>query len=278
LAQSIIVMQSQMGQHMTQPYPANRRSSPRVLSALVFAGALLSAPVVLSSAASAQALGYAPAQPGTFPQAYVTSAPVPESEDSVLPERLRRAVVNFDTREAPGTIIIDTGDTVLYYVLGQGRAIRYGVGVGRQGFTWSGVQTISRKAEWPDWYPPAEMVARQPYLPRFVAGGPGNPLGARAMYLGASEYRIHGTNDPTTIGKFVSSGCIRMTNEDVSDLFGRVDIGTKVVVLPKHAPLEAKGIGAGTSTMRPTPAQARPVVTTLPSGGQAMNISTSAIY
>ena len=113
--------------------------------------------------------------------------------------RLRHA------REAPGTIIIDTGNTALYYVLGQGRAIRYGVGVGREGFTWSGVQTISRKAEWPDWHPPAEMIARQPYLPRFMAGGPGNPLGARAMYLGSSEYRIHGTNDPSTIGKFVSS-------------------------------------------------------------------------
>ena len=107
--------------------------------------------------------------------------------------------------EAPGTIVIDTGNTALYYVLGQGRAIRYGVGVGREGFTWSGVQTISRKAEWPDWHPPAEMIARQPYLPRFMAGGPGNPLGARAMYLGSSQYRIHGTNDPSTIGKFVSS-------------------------------------------------------------------------
>ena len=121
-----------------------------------------------------------------------------------------------------------------------GRAIRYGVGVGREGFTWAGVQTISRKAEWPDWHPPAEMIARQPYLPRFMAGGPGNPLGARAMYLGTSEYRIHGTNDPTTIGKFVSSGCIRLTNEDVSDLFSRVDVGTKVVVLPKNAPHMAR--------------------------------------
>jgi lipoprotein-anchoring transpeptidase ErfK/SrfK len=263
-----------MGQHMTQPNPANRRSSPRVASALVLAGALLS----FSGAASAQLLGYAPAQPATFPQAYVTGAAASESEESVLPDRLRRAIVNFDAREAPGTIIIDTGNTVLYYVLGGGRAIRYGVGVGRQGFTWSGVQTISRKAEWPDWYPPAEMVARQPYLPRFVAGGPGNPLGARAMYLGASEYRIHGTNDPTTIGKFVSSGCIRMTNEDVSDLFRRVDVGTKVVVLPKSARLEAKGTRTGTITERPTPAQMRPAVTTLRSGGQAMNISTSAIY
>ena len=101
--------------------------------------------------------------------------------------------------------IIDTGNTALYYVLGQGRAVRYGVGVGREGFTWSGVQTVTRKAEWPDWHPPAEMIARQPYLPRFMAGGPGNPLGARAMYLGSSVYRIHGTNDPSTIGKFVSS-------------------------------------------------------------------------
>ena len=151
------------------------------------------------------------------------------------------ARVVLDTREAPGTVIIDTGNTALYYVLGQGRAVRYGVGVGREGFTWSGTQTISRKAEWPDWHPPAEMIARQPYLPRFMAGGPGNPLGARAMYLGSSEYRIHGTNDPTTIGKFVSSGCIRLTNEDVEDLFSRVDVGTKVVVLPKKRPhLEAR--------------------------------------
>ena len=269
-----------MGQHMTQPNPANRRSSPRVASALVLAGALLSASVIFSGAASAQLLGYAPAQPATFPQDYVTgaTATAPENEESVLPDRLRRATVNFEAREAPGTIIIDTGNTVLYYVLGGGRAIRYGVGVGRQGFTWSGAETISRKAEWPDWYPPSEMIARQPYLPRFMAGGAGNPLGARAMYLGASEYRIHGTNDPTTIGKFVSSGCIRMTNEDVSDLFSRVDVGTKVVVLPKNALLEAKGTATGTITVRPTPARMRPAVTTLRSGGQAMNISTSAIY
>jgi lipoprotein-anchoring transpeptidase ErfK/SrfK len=263
-----------MGQHMTQLFVANRRSSPRAVSALVFAGVLLSAPVVLSSAANAQVLGYTSSEQGAFPQDYATSAPAPESDDSVLPERLRRTTVNFDSREAPGTIIIDTGNTVLYYVLGGGRAIRYGVGVGRQGFTWAGVQTISRKAEWPDWFPPAEMIARQPYLPRFVAGGPGNPLGARAMYLGASEYRIHGTNDPTTIGKFVSSGCIRLTNEDVSDLFSRVDVGTRVVVLPKSAPLAANA----TITARPTPAQARPVVVRLPSGSQAMNISTSATY
>ncbi len=165
--------------------------------------------------------------------------------------------------------MIDTGNTTLYYVLGQGRAIRYGVGVGREGFTWSGVQTVSRKAEWPDWHPPAEMIARQPYLPRFMAGGPGNPLGARAMYLGNSVYRIHGTNDPSTIGKFVSSGCIRLTNEDVADLFSRVDVGAKVVVLPKHAPVMARGGDSRTGMARPAAAQ-RPVAAT---GRQAMNLT-----
>jgi lipoprotein-anchoring transpeptidase ErfK/SrfK len=117
-------------------------------------------------------------------------------------------------------------------VLGGGRAIRYGIGVGRQGFTWSGVETVSRMAEWPDWSPPPEMIARQPYLPRFMAGGPGNPLGARALYLGNTEYRVHGTNDPSSIGRAVSSGCIRLTNEDIVDLYGRVKPGTKVIVLP----------------------------------------------
>ena len=208
-------------------------------------------------------LGYASTQPNAFPSDEVMVEP-----EGVVPQRLRRAVVAFNSTEAPGTIVIDTGNTALYYVLGQGRAIRYGVGVGREGFTWSGVQTISRKAEWPDWHPPAEMIARQPYLPRFMAGGPGNPLGARALYLGDTDYRIHGTNDPSTIGKFVSSGCIRLTNEDVSDLFSRVDVGTRVVVLPKAAPhLEAR-----------TLAQARPAVTTLPSGRQAVSLTTPAIY
>jgi len=149
-----------------------------------------------------------------------------------MPARLRRQIVNYATREAPGTIIIDTPNTYLYYVLGNGQALRYGIGVGRQGFTWSGVQSISKKAEWPDWMPPPEMIARQPYLPRYMAGGPGNPLGARAMYLGGTEYRIHGTNAPATIGTRVSSGCIRLTNSDVSDLYSRVNVGTKVVVLP----------------------------------------------
>jgi lipoprotein-anchoring transpeptidase ErfK/SrfK len=149
-----------------------------------------------------------------------------------LPARLRRQVVSYATREAPGTIIIDTPNTYLYYVLGNGQAMRYGIGIGRDGFTWSGTQAVTKKAEWPDWTPPPQMIARQPYLPRHMAGGPGNPLGARAMYLGSTEYRIHGTNAPETIGTHVSSGCIRLTNEDVSDLYSRVNVGTKVIVLP----------------------------------------------
>jgi lipoprotein-anchoring transpeptidase ErfK/SrfK len=268
---------------MAQNLKGNRRQSPRATSALILAGALLLAPALLSSAASAQVLGYAAASQGSFPSDNMLAPDQPalsgEGDGSgVVPERLRRAVIAFDTREAPGTVIIDTGNTALYYVLGQGRAVRYGVGVGREGFTWSGVQTISRKAEWPDWHPPAEMIARQPYLPRFMAGGPGNPLGARAMYLGSSVYRIHGTNDPSTIGKFVSSGCIRLTNEDVADLFSRVDVGTRVVVLPKNSPrLEARGLQArGAIPVRP--ASARSVTTTSPSGRQAMNLSMSSLY
>jgi lipoprotein-anchoring transpeptidase ErfK/SrfK len=195
-----------------------------------------------------------------------------------------RQLVFFRSVEAPGTLIISTADRFIYLVLGNNRALRYGIGVGRDGFQWSGLVKISRKAEWPDWTPPPEMIERQPYLPRFMAGGPGNPLGARAMYLGSSEYRIHGTNDPTTIGKFVSSGCIRLINEDVSDLFSRVDVGTRVVVMPKNAPhLAARAIGGaglqatGTITVRPT-AASRPAVTSGSTGHQAMNLSTSPLY
>jgi lipoprotein-anchoring transpeptidase ErfK/SrfK len=158
--------------------------------------------------------------------------PAQDGAVAQLPARLQRQVVNYATREAPGTVIIDTPNTYLYLVLGHGQAVRYGIGVGRDGFTWSGVQSITRKSEWPDWIPPAEMIARQPYLPRYMAGGPGNPLGARAMYLGGTVYRIHGTNAPGTIGTHVSSGCIRLTNEDVADLYSHVNVGTKVVVLP----------------------------------------------
>ena len=129
--------------------------------------------------------------------------------------------------------MIDTPNTFLYLVLGQGRAIRYGIGVGREGFTWAGTKTVEKKAEWPDWHPPQEMIERQPYLPRFMAGGPGNPLGARAMYLGSTVYRIHGTNRPDTIGTAVSSGCFRLVNVDVTDLYERVPVGTKVIVRQK---------------------------------------------
>jgi lipoprotein-anchoring transpeptidase ErfK/SrfK len=160
----------------------------------------------------------------------------PETGPAQLAPNLRRQEVTFPTKEPAGTLIVDTPNTYLYYVLGGGRAIRYGVRVGRDGFTWTGVQKITRKAEWPDWHPPPEMIDRQPYLPRFMAGGPGNPLGARAMYLGSTVYRIHGTNQPSTIGKFVSSGCIGMLNDDVSDLFDRVKVGTRVVVMPGNPP------------------------------------------
>jgi lipoprotein-anchoring transpeptidase ErfK/SrfK len=164
------------------------------------------------------------------------------NEDATLAPRLQRQVVDYPSRDAAGTIIVDTAHTYLYFVLGHGKALRYGIGVGREGFTWSGVKSVQRKAEWPDWFPPAEMIARQPYLPRMTAGGPGNPLGARALYIAGTVYRIHGTNDPTTIGKNVSSGCIRLTNDDVIDLFNRVQVGAKVIVLPQAgAPLrEAK--------------------------------------
>ena len=142
-----------------------------------------------------------------------------------------RQEVEYDGRQRPGTIVIDTQNKFLYLVQPQGRAIRYGIGVGRPGFMWSGVKQVSRKAEWPAWTPPPEMLRRRPDLPRHMVGGPANPLGARALYLGSSLYRIHGTNEPDTIGENVSSGCIRMMNEDVTDLYGRVGIGTRVVVV-----------------------------------------------
>ena len=153
------------------------------------------------------------------------------ADDSVeLPPEYRRQMVSYRSSEPPGTVIVQTSERFLYVVQGNGRAIRYAIGVGRDGFQWQGLLKISRKAEWPDWTPPPEMIERQPYLPRFMAGGPGNPLGARALYLGATVYRIHGTNRPDTIGTAVSSGCFRLVNADVTDLYGRVPVGTKVVV------------------------------------------------
>jgi len=157
---------------------------------------------------------------------------LPDESVELDPEFQKQAVY-YRTTEAPGTIIISTTERHLYLVQPGGRAIRYGIGVGRDGFQWQGLLNITKKAEWPDWTPPPEMIARQPYLPRFMAGGPGNPLGARAMYLGTTVYRIHGTNRPDTIGTKVSSGCFRLVNADVADLYERVPVGTKVVVRQK---------------------------------------------
>ncbi|MFG1401075.1 L,D-transpeptidase [Xanthobacter sp. V0B-10] len=160
-------------------------------------------------------------QPGYVP---------PDDDEAQMDPAFRRQPVYFRTTEPPGTIIISTNERFLYLVQGDNRAIRYGIGVGRDGFQWSGLKSIERKAEWPDWRPPSEMIERQPYLPRFMAGGPGNPMGARALYIGGTVYRIHGTNQPQTIGYAVSSGCFRLVNSDIIDLYQRVPVGTKVIV------------------------------------------------
>jgi len=243
---------------------------------LVVAALVLTMP--LCGSASAQMLGFASTSgEQDLLQDYAAPRALEDGSSAPVAERFKRSIVGYPTREAPGTVIVDTSNTYLYYVLGQNRAIRYGVGVGREGFTWSGVQSITRKAEWPDWHPPVEMIARQPYLPRFVAGGPGNPLGARAMYLGSSMYRIHGTNDPSTIGKFVSSGCIRLTNEDVEDLFSRVNVGTRVVVLPKSAPrFEARVPERAPTGSRPL--SGRQAVNLQAVNLQAVNLSAASIY
>lgn len=145
-----------------------------------------------------------------------------------------RQMVFFRSGEPPSTVVIHTSERFLYVVMGNNRALRYGIGVGREGFQWAGLQKVTRKAEWPDWTPPPEMIQRQPYLPRFMAGGPGNPMGARALYLGSTIYRIHGTNQPETIGQAISSGCFRLANGDVIDLFERVPLGAKVII--RHGP------------------------------------------
>ena len=162
------------------------------------------------------------AEPGALPRA---------DAESALNPSYRHQVVFYRSNEAPGTIVVDTSDRFLYLIQPNSRAMRYGIGVGRDGFQWQGLLSITKKQEWPDWTPPPEMIARQPYLPRFMAGGPGNPLGARALYLGSTEYRIHGTNQPQTIGQAVSSGCFRLANPQVIDLFDRVPVGTRVVIL-----------------------------------------------
>jgi lipoprotein-anchoring transpeptidase ErfK/SrfK len=194
----------------------------------------------------------------------------PPKADADVPGALVRQVVDYASHQTPGTVIIDTKNTFLYLVLNDTQAMRYGIGVGREGFAWSGEQTVARKAEWPDWRPPVEMVSRQPYLPRFMAGGPGNPLGARAMYLGETEYRIHGTNKPETIGKRVSSGCIRLTNEDVVDLYERVKVGAKVIVLPTpRRPSQGAPPEAASRSPDPASPSSRPSATSaqMPSPG-----------
>ncbi len=164
------------------------------------------------------------------PSSYRAEAEPDVAQHGIDPIFLRQEV-NYEGKERPGTIVIDTSDKFLFLVEKGGHALRYGIGVGRDGFAWSGVKTITRKAEWPDWTPPAEMLKRRPDLPTHMDGGPENPLGARALYLGSSLYRIHGTNEPYTIGTSVSSGCIRMMNDDVMDLYNRVGVGTKVIVM-----------------------------------------------
>ncbi|UWU93219.1 L,D-transpeptidase [Bradyrhizobium sp. CB1015] len=212
------------------------------------------------------------AAPAPAPIAAPAPLVEPPKADADVPGALVRQVVDYSSHQASGTVIIDTKNTFLYLVLNDTQAMRYGIGVGREGFAWSGEQTVARKAEWPDWRPPAEMVSRQPYLPRFMAGGPGNPLGARAMYLGETEYRIHGTNKPETIGKRVSSGCIRLTNEDVVDLYERVKVGAKVIVLPTNAARRpSQGAPPDAASRSPDPASPsnRPSATNaqMPSAG-----------
>ena len=209
-----------------------RLSAPRSALLLTAASAALWVGTAVGAPLPPSYPGYAAALYASATQDQVAAEQI-DSDDELAAD-LQRQVVNYPTPAAAGTVIIDTAQTYLYFVLGNGRAIRYGIGVGRDGFTWSGSQAVTRMAEWPDWTPPQEMIARQPYLPRWMAGGEGNPLGARAIYLGNTVYRIHGTNAPATIGTRVSSGCIRMLNADVIDLYSRVTVGTKIIVLPSH--------------------------------------------
>ncbi len=184
-------------------------------------------PLVLALAAPVSAQPRPPANVGDQP------GYVPTADEEELEPQFKRQLVSYRTAEPPGTIIVHTSERFLYVIQPNGRAIRYGIGVGRDGFQWQGLLKISRKQEWPDWTPPPEMIERQPYLPRFMAGGPGNPMGARALYLGNTVYRIHGTNQPQTIGTAVSSGCFRLANPEIMDLYERIPIGTKVIVRQK---------------------------------------------
>jgi lipoprotein-anchoring transpeptidase ErfK/SrfK len=240
--------------------PSNRpysepdsRFPPQPLPALGMPG--LRPPAEVGGAAPAGPPGAPPADiTGTVQSPGVAAPPPPANRTVIaalppedqpeqgppkqLPPQFQRQLVDYVTSEPAGTIIVDTPHTYLYLIMGHGKAMRYGIGVGREGFTWTGTERVSRMKEWPDWFPPKEMIERQPYLPRFMAGGESNPLGARALYLGNTLYRIHGTNQPSTIGSFVSSGCIRLTNQDIEDLYSRVQVGTRVVVLPGSPPAD----------------------------------------
>jgi lipoprotein-anchoring transpeptidase ErfK/SrfK len=226
---------------VTQPQPAEADADPEIVR-----------PPQPVGTPQQQQQATTPSPQATPPAPADTAALPPEDQPETgqpkeLPASLRRQLVDYQTKEPAGTIIVDTAHTYLYLVLGSGKALRYGIGVGREGFTWNGTERVSRMKEWPDWFPPPEMIDRQPYLPRMMAGGPGNPLGARALYLGNTLYRIHGTNQPSTIGQYVSSGCIRLLNEDIEDLYSRVQVGTRVVVLPGNAPLTASNGASGAS-------------------------------
>jgi lipoprotein-anchoring transpeptidase ErfK/SrfK len=192
---------------------------------------------VAACAVGLLAAGYASAEPGTrntrpaqTSTAAVATMPSPLSNFLAIFTAVPRTIVSYPGAYKPGTIIVKTAERRLYLVLGDGQAMKYGIGVGRDGFTWSGSTTITAKREWPDWTPPDEMLKRRPDLPRHMVGGPDNPLGARAMYLGDTQYRIHGSNEPHTIGTATSSGCIRMTNDDVIDLYNRTKVGATVIV------------------------------------------------
>ena len=196
---------------------------------LIAAAILLAGTSLMAHATTEQREGFFDPASGQFVTYASLRMPVGMSGAGFTP--IPREEVDFRTGERPGSIVINTQERRLYLVLGNGRAMRYGVGVGREGFSWGGVQTVTAKAEWPDWRPPAQMLRRRPDLPRFMPGGMENPLGARALYLGSTLFRIHGSNEPHTIGQAVSSGCFRMTNDDVSDLYERVRVGARVVVM-----------------------------------------------
>jgi lipoprotein-anchoring transpeptidase ErfK/SrfK len=276
---------------LPQPLPANPTSSGSAYpngNPLPASDARRQAVPYPSQAIAAQDNASRPGVPMTREQQQaVISALPPEDQPETspvksLPPQFRRTTIEYRSKEPAGTIIVDTSNTYLYLVLGAGKAMRYGIGVGREGFTWSGAEKVTKMAEWPDWHPPEEMIERQPYLPRFMAGGEGNPLGARALYLGQTLYRIHGTNQPSTIGTFVSSGCIRLTNEDITDLYSRVQVGTRVVVLPGKEPsvpprLRPKAAAVEKPVATPAPHELPQVSSPPPSPAPASQGQTSTV-